>query len=103
MEATLENEKLLEAYLERQKPYWHTPVNLGIKEFKKSVRALGYPKSTQSLLIARYKRRSWMEFDSVSRGRGNFPAHTKHGTPINVNNISEETVIKVKNGRQEKE
>lgn len=99
MEPTTIDEALLEAYFEKQKPYWHTPVNLGIKDFKKAVRALGYPKSVQSLLIARYKKRSWMEFDSVSRSRGNSPSHMKHGTSINVNNTTEETTIKVRNGK----
>lgn len=87
MGPTTIDKDMLDFLIERQKPYWHTPVNLGIREFKKAVRALGYPKSVQSLLISRYKKRSWMEFDSVSRGRGNFPTHTIHGNSVELTSL----------------
>lgn len=98
---------LMEAAIEYQNPIHHTPTNLGINEFKRQVRLrfAGTKRSFQNKLIKAYKKRSWMEFEGVTRGRGTFPTHPVYGKSVNITSASleVETEIKVKtNGKQQK-
>lgn len=92
-------QSLLEATLEFQKPEWHTPVNLGINEFKKVVRGAGLSKSAQNKLIRGYKKRAWMEWTGVSRLKGTFPVHPNYGKSVEVeHNESSNTEVNI-NGK----
>lgn len=97
---------LMEAMLEYQSPIHHTPVFLGIKHFKKEL-AINFPdisKSVRNRLVAAFKKRSWMEFQGISKGRGTFPTHPSYGKSVKVNTgtgmQSAEFEVKVNNGKQ---
>lgn len=92
-------QSLLEATLEFQKPEWHTPVDLGIKEFKKVVKGAVKSKAVQNKLIRGYKKRAWMEWTGVSRLRGTFPTHPNYGKSMEVEHSeSDNTEINI-NGK----
>ncbi len=94
------DEKILEAFIEQQKKIYHFPVSLGINEFKRLVKGTpGMSRSVKNKLIASYKKRSWIEFDSVARGRGNAPTYKlPNKKKINVSYSEEVHKVKV-NGR----
>lgn len=103
MEATsVDLQRQLELYKEWQKPMWHTPISLGIREFKKKLDVPGLSKGLKSKLIKAYKKRAWAEYHGTARDRGTFPTHnanSKH-VKITTNNGmgNAEFEIKVKNG-----
>ena len=99
-------ENAIAAAMELQKPIYHTPINLGIKEFKRLVRSKFDNKVLQNRLIAAFKKRGWMEYESVARHRGNFPTHPEYGKKVAVG-IYDDTEdrdltvkVKVKNEQQ---
>lgn len=77
---------MMEAALEWQKPIYHLPTDLGINEFKRQVnlRFANTKRSFRNKLIRSYKKRSWMEFQGVTKGRGTFPTHPVYGKKIKV-------------------
>lgn len=89
-------EKMMEAYMELQKPIYHIPTNLGINAFKREAKAAGLPRGFTNKLIKAYKKRSWMEYRGIARYRGTFPAHPKYGKGIKVKIVESETTINVK-------
>lgn len=97
---------LMEAALEWQKPIWHLPTDLGISEFKRQVRLRfrHNTKAFQNRLIKAYKKRSWMEFEGVTKGRGTFPTHPVYGKKLKVKTagLDAEFDIKVTHGKQHK-
>ncbi len=99
-------ENLVTASMELQKPIYHTPINLGIKEFKRLVRSQFNNKVLQNRLIRSFKKRGWMEYEGVARHRGNFPTHPEYGKSVEVA-MYEDTAdrdlsvkVKVKNEQQ---
>lgn len=104
MGPSAETTALMEAYIELQKPIYHTPINLEINKFKREVRKRFSSKVLQSKLIRAYKKRSWMEYEGVARHRGNFPTHPAYGKKLNITGAKDEESpvheIKVKNGQQ---
>lgn len=97
---------LMEAAIEYQKPIYHLPTDLGINEFKRQVRLRfrHSKKAFQNRLIKAYKKRSWMEFEGVTKGRGTFPTHPVYGKKLKVKKtgLEVETEIKVTHGKQHK-
>lgn len=97
---------LMEAALEYQKPIWHLPINLGISEFKRQVRLRfrHNSKAFQNRLIKAYKKRSWMEFEGVTKGRGTAPTHPVYGKKLKVktSGLDAEFDIKVTHGQHKK-
>lgn len=96
----------LEAYMELQKPQYHTPVILGIKHFKREL-AENFPtlkKSSRNKLVRAFKKRAWMEFTAISRLKGTFPTHPVYGKEVKVTTVGMdvEHEIKVTNGKQQK-
>lgn len=89
-------ENLVTASMELQKPIYHTPINLGIKEFKRLVRSQFNNKVLQNRLIHSFKKRGWMEYEGVARHHGNFPTHPEYGKSVDVTGTQDETPIKVK-------
>ena len=86
----------LELLKEWNSPRWHTPVNLGIKEFKAFVRGTALSKKAQHFMIKRYKNRAWMTFDGLAQGRrGTFPTHPVYGTRVDVKGTSKSYKIGV--------
>lgn len=75
---------MMEAALELQKLIYHLPADLGINEFKRVARSTSLSKSAQNKLIKAYKKRSWMEFGGVTRGRGTFPVHSAYGRKVKI-------------------
>ena len=93
----------LEAYLELQRPIWHFTVDLGINEFKRMIRSSFKGKSSYAnRLIKAFKKRGWMEYKGIARHRGSYPVHPHYGNDVAVDDQTEETVIKVKNGTNKK-
>lgn len=92
-------EALIEAYIELQKPIYHTPINLGINQFKKEARNSGLAKNFVNRLVKAYKKRSWMEYEGLARHRGNFPTHPSYGKSLDISGSTGESVqVKVSNG-----
>lgn len=89
----------LEAYLKSlkasQDPIHHTPIDMGINEFKRRVKSLGFNKKTTQRLIQAYKKRSWMEYQGIARNRGTFPTHREYGSKIEIYQDTNEESIKV--------
>lgn len=79
-------EERLEAALELTRPIYHIPTQLGIGEFKRLVneRFAGNSKSFRNRLIKAYKKRAWMEFEGVSRGRGAAPVRPAYGKKLAI-------------------
>lgn len=96
-------ENAIAASLELQKPIYHTPINLGINEFKRLVRSKFDNKVLQNRLIRAFKKRGWMEYESVARHRGNFPTHPEYGKSVDVTANEEESSIKVKVKNEQKQ
>lgn len=96
-------ENAIAASMELQKPIYHTPINLGIKEFKRLVRSKFDNKVLQNRLIRAFKKRGWMEYESVARHRGNFPTHPEYGKSVDVTANEEESSIKVKVKNEQKQ
>lgn len=94
------DEDVLTAFIEQQKKIYHFPVSLGINEFKRLVKETpGMSRSVKNKLIASYKKRSWIEFDLVARGRGNAPTYKlPNKKKINVSYSGEVHEVKV-NGK----
>lgn len=89
-----------EAYMELQKPIYHIPTNLGINAFKKGLQGHGLSRHMINRMVKIYKRRSWMEFRGISRGRGTFPTHPVYGNKIEVTDNSNNGEVKVRtNGK----
>ena len=96
-------ENAIAASLELQKPIYHTPINLGIKEFKRRVRQQFTNKVLQNRLISAFKKRGWMEYEGVARHRGNFPTHPEYGKKVNIRSTPkfiDDIEVKVKNEQQ---
>ena len=92
---TKARENAIAAAMELQKPIYHTPINLGINEFKRLVRSKFDNKVLQNRLIRAFKKRGWMEYESVARHRGNFPTHPEYGKSVDVTANEDEAPIKV--------
>lgn len=110
MEASVETKTnmqlAMEAYVEQQNPIYHTPIHLGINYFKREL-AINFPditKSVRNRLVKSFKKRSWMEYQGISKGRGTFPTHPAYGKSVKVNTgtgmNSAEFEVKVNNGKQ---
>lgn len=97
MEYDKDFEALVGAFVEYQKPIYHTPINLGINEFKDRVDTAlpGLRKTVRNKLIRAYKNRSWMEYEGLVRHRGNFPTHKCPGKGINVEITTNEMEVSV--------
>ena len=92
-------ENAIEAAMELQKPIYHTPINLGINEFKRRVATL--PKKLRVQLTKAYKKRAWIEFESMSKGRGTFPSFVSRvQKKIPIIGESIEHVIGVRHGKR---
>jgi len=103
MKPTAATQDLMDAYVEWQKPIWHTPIDLGITAFKRELDIPGLTKSLKNKLIKAYKKRAWAEYHGKARDRGTFPTHnvqSKH-VKITTNNGmgNAEFEIKVNNGK----
>lgn len=98
MEKHKDFEAAMEAYMESQKEIYHTPINLGINEFKRKVRIPFIKVSTQNKLIKAFKKRAWMEYEGIARHRGNFPVHLEYGKALGIETEETETKVKV-NGK----
>lgn len=96
---TQDMEKMMELYIELQKPIYHTPINLGINAFKRTVKEVTSSKHLQRKLTKAFKRRGWMEYMSIARYRGNFPTHPHYGESLEVTEEKSEFKVKVKNGK----
>ena len=68
---------------EWNKPEWHRPCDMGIKEFKRFVKTLPISKKTARYMVERYKLRAWSTFDSLPK-LGTFPTHPMYGTKVIV-------------------
>lgn len=88
-------QNMIEYLQEMQNPINHIPSNLGINDFKKVVGATSLPKQAKSKLIRAYKRRSWMEFEAITRQRGTWSSHPTYGKSIKVTDNSKEYEINV--------
>lgn len=100
------NGTMMEAALEYQHPRHHTPVVLGINHFKREL-AINFPnlkKSMRNKLVKAFKKRSWMEFQGITKGRGTFPTHPRYGKDVKVTTkgLDAEFEIKVTHGKQNK-
>lgn len=96
-------ENAIAAAMELQKPIYHTPIDLGIKEFKRLVRSKFDNKVLQNRLIRAFKKRGWMEYEAVARHRGNFPTHPEYGTSVEVTANEDEAPVKVKVKNEQKQ
>lgn len=76
-------------------PIFHTPIDLGINEFKRMIRSFYKDKHTRNKLIKAFKKRSWMEYKSIARFRGNFPSHPNYGSEIRIEEEVTEFEVKV--------
>lgn len=94
---------LLEYLKEISKPIHHTPVNLGIKKFKRELRIL-FPHLTRHrryMLVQAYKKRGWMDYNAVIRERGSFPTHPVYGSKVKITTASMDVEYEVNvNGKQ---
>lgn len=86
--------------MELQKPIYHTPINLGINEFKRLARSRFKDKALINKLVRSFKKRAWMEYRGVARYRGNFPTHPRYWRDVDVMVEDAETNIEVNSGRQ---
>lgn len=91
----------IEAYMELQNPIYKIPTHLGIKAFKKGLQGHGLSKHMINKMVRIYKRRSWMEFQGISRGRGTFPVHKRYGTKIEVTDNSNNGEVNVTQSKGE--
>lgn len=92
----------LKAYLEYQKPIYHTTINHGIKRLKRELREL-HPGQNMNKLIKAYKRRAWSEYAGIARHRGSFPTHPKYETSnVSITTENNEETIKVHHGTDKK-
>lgn len=55
-------------------PIWHTPVDLGIKEFKRYLKGIPMiTKSAYNEAVALYKEKGWGEYAETIKFKGSFP------------------------------
>lgn len=82
------------AAAEMQKSIHHTPIKLGINEFKRMVRERFGSSKVQNRLISAFKKRAWMEYEGIARDRGNFPTHMEYGIKVHIGgpDETEETI-----------
>lgn len=102
MGPTTETTALMDAYIEYQKPMYHTPVDLGITAFKRELKDTGASKRLIGKLVRAFKKRAWAEYHAVARDRGTFPTHRDTAKTIEVATTETESIgIKV-NGTNKK-
>ena len=92
-------EEALRIYAEQNNPIYHIPIDMGINEFKRRVATL--PKKLRVQLTKAYKKRAWIEFESMSKGRGTFPSFVSRvQKKIPIIGESIEHVIGVRHGKR---
>lgn len=58
-------------------PIWHTPLHLGIKEFKRFLKRVPMvTKQQYQQQVREYKAKAWSEYDKIVKYKGNFPTRT---------------------------